>query len=974
MAINTSHPIGQYCRWALLPEEALNEQITGVAPGGTAGSVITLPEGDAYVPASSATTWSTNVSTIDTFNNSITVAWYGRVDTSGASLLAQYIGSGYGWWFQSSQWSPTTINLTFSSYWQDSKFNIQIGVTSGTVHHLVVRYNKSTGKIDVFWDGILAAPDLSITIDPGAANGGTFAMQNQSASSACITCQVYEGALSNEDIASLAADPTQVFAAPPVDLDVDDFSIDMTLESPSITKAGDLFIENLTINFELEGVRVTRPQTLLIDNFEIQPLLTDVSINPYARLRNVLASVPINTWVQVNTTKYVDCVMPLADRPEGHQNSYDHVKIVIPWSSFSFDHMRGRLLLWGGGHANYTGNQLYQWHADTGEWSLSCLPSRLTQDANKYVVDGQAPQSSHTYQNNLWLERNDMFATFGGAATPAGATFVEDYNGNPRRVGPWLYDLTKTDSNKVGGSDGSGMNVSRLGLNAWQHRRDNVPTGTVGTNAYPIDYADHISQTAVAISKDGKDYVVFTMDGAASGFPAWYRYEFGNIRAGEDDQCTYLGKSSQSLIIIKEGWMVYDSKREFVYRNGYNKDSNYVQCELVIKDPWSPGLGETPIRLVKTSDGTTFTMNPVTDECPYGAAYDTWNDCIWLWGGVAPDTGTIHKISIPEYVPGTGWASTTWTVDSITPAGLRPNGLYQTPVLGKVKYVPEIGSVVVLDKASPDGVIDPGVWAFKTIALDINLDIDDFYISLELDDVPVGQDANLSIDDFSINLALGNVTTTKEANLSIDNFTIGALLADVIIAKEGAKELDIANFAINSTVNSVTVTQIKNLSVEDITVQFNIDDPEVIVFNGSGIMLQPETLTIGMTLDGVVISVIEPAGIEEQIVAILNNLIAGKAHAEVIPQSWKTFPAIRYTFPSITPVSTICGESDLDSFRIQLDIYGPEYDPLISIRKQIINAFRDNFQHAERINELTMYEDDVKMYRRMLEYSIYYDY
>ncbi len=540
------------------------------------------------------------------------------------------------------------------------------------------------------------------------------------------TVGVFPGAFSAAEVKSLYDSPWSLLKAPsrklfipaalPNNLTPQNLTQGNSASTGAIGVVGVYFAEPAQQSNTAGTGAITRSQDLTASDAAQSNSASTGSISPYGRLRALLRTLPLNTWVQVNTSNYVDCQMLPADRPVNYPNAVDHVKVVIPWSSIAFDHVRGNLLLWGGGHANYTGNQLYQWHADTGEWSMACLPSRLTADSNMYVVDKKAPQSSHTYQNNFWLENNDMFGTFGGAATPTGGPMLEDNGGTSRRVSPWLYDLTKTDPEKIGGSDGSGQDTSRLGLNAWQHRRDNVTTGAFGTDAYPIDFGGHGQGAAVSISKDGKDYAVFTMD-SGSGFPQWCRWEFGNVRLGENDQIINLGRTTASNTVVGEGWMTYDSKRGLVYRNALKNNPAYTQCELVAKRVWVAGVAETPIRLVNASDGTYFnqyTKPELPSECSYGCVYDERNDCLWLWGGLDPDTGVVYRINLPAYDSTTGWSSTTWTVDEIVPAGSRPNGLYQSPVLGKIKHVPELDSFIILDKAGAAGDPDPGVWLFKT--------------------------------------------------------------------------------------------------------------------------------------------------------------------------------------------------------------------------------------------------------------------
>jgi hypothetical protein len=91
-------------------------------------------------------------------------------------------------------------------------------------------------------------------------------------------------------------------------------------------------------------------------------------------LQGLLASTPEGGWVQVNTNKFSDAWPSTLDG--GVPNS-DPAAIVHAWSSFAWDSARGDLLLFGGGHANYAGNEMYVWQGSDGAWTRGSLPSRL---------------------------------------------------------------------------------------------------------------------------------------------------------------------------------------------------------------------------------------------------------------------------------------------------------------------------------------------------------------------------------------------------------------------------------------------------------------------------------------------------------------------------------------------------------------------------------------------------------------------
>src|SRR3546814_11632322 len=86
----------------------------------------------------------------------------------------------------------------------------------------------------------------------------------------------------------------------------------------------------------------------------------------------------------------------------------------------AWDSARGDLIFWGGGHANYPGNEIYLWHSSTLEWERASLPSEVVKvaDARFEAIDGylNAPTSSHTYDNSEYLPIVDRFMVTGGAA------------------------------------------------------------------------------------------------------------------------------------------------------------------------------------------------------------------------------------------------------------------------------------------------------------------------------------------------------------------------------------------------------------------------------------------------------------------------------------------------------------------------------------------------------------------------------
>ena len=89
--------------------------------------------------------------------------------------------------------------------------------------------------------------------------------------------------------------------------------------------------------------------------------------------------------------------------------------------------MRPFLLSYGGGHANYSGNDVYRWRSSTLQWERAALPSEIRNDpvSGWQAIDGtdNAPSSAHTYDNNIFLPIVDRFLTWGGAAYTNGGPY-----------------------------------------------------------------------------------------------------------------------------------------------------------------------------------------------------------------------------------------------------------------------------------------------------------------------------------------------------------------------------------------------------------------------------------------------------------------------------------------------------------------------------------------------------------------------
>jgi hypothetical protein len=103
--------------------------------------------------------------------------------------------------------------------------------------------------------------------------------------------------------------------------------------------------------------------------------------------------------------------------PSGDNRAGTPESIMVEWSSGALDTQRNRLIVWGGGHNNYSGNELYVFDLNTLRWQRLTEPSRDVGgvESSGYYPDGQ-PRSRHTYDYIEYVPVIDRFCSFGGAA------------------------------------------------------------------------------------------------------------------------------------------------------------------------------------------------------------------------------------------------------------------------------------------------------------------------------------------------------------------------------------------------------------------------------------------------------------------------------------------------------------------------------------------------------------------------------
>ena len=157
-------------------------------------------------------------------------------------------------------------------------------------------------------------------------------------------------------------------------------------------------------------------------------------------------------WYQVPNTK----VRSLCPAYEEIQSVEGCSAVMADWSGGLFDTKRNRLIIWGGGHNGYYGNEIYA----GADFSQNPITHALVRDAShgsavsnahtcpEAYVDGN-PSSRHTYSGLVYLAKQDLYLAFGGSKSDCGNFSSSTWTFNPNNSS-WSQD------NTTGPADGYG--------------------------------------------------------------------------------------------------------------------------------------------------------------------------------------------------------------------------------------------------------------------------------------------------------------------------------------------------------------------------------------------------------------------------------------------------------------------------------------------------------------------------------------
>jgi hypothetical protein len=94
--------------------------------------------------------------------------------------------------------------------------------------------------------------------------------------------------------------------------------------------------------------------------------------------------------------------------------------VIEAWGGGAADTVRNRLIIWGGGHSDYSGNEVYELDLNKLKTSRLTDPTLPIATECTEELGGSAPNSRHTYDSLVYIPNHGMMLSFSGSLAPTG--------------------------------------------------------------------------------------------------------------------------------------------------------------------------------------------------------------------------------------------------------------------------------------------------------------------------------------------------------------------------------------------------------------------------------------------------------------------------------------------------------------------------------------------------------------------------
>ena len=307
--------------------------------------------------------------------------------------------------------------------------------------------------------------------------------------------------------------------------------------------------------------------------FVISLLCVTLFIVPQAVWSGVsdIEEMSANSWMEIPNTHLSSVAADPSQYPF-LTRSTSSINNILDYSGAAFDTTRNRLVVWGGGHNSYDGNELYAYDVDTSTWHRLTEPSQpnLCGQVNS---DG-TPNSRHTYNGLAYIEHADRFFGLGGALACGPGSCGADIT--------WTFNFASRQ---------------------WENRN---PSGSL-----PRTMCENIA------AYDPETKKVWWFDGNSSNTSGLYSYDYSMNQWTRHASDVYYVRRT-AVVDTKRGLLIVIGKGEVVaydIRNG-----NYAKqvwntsggANLIGKE--KPGVAYDPAtdRIVGWAGGSVYALNPDT--------------------------------------------------------------------------------------------------------------------------------------------------------------------------------------------------------------------------------------------------------------------------------------------------------------------------------------------------------------------------
>ncbi len=139
----------------------------------------------------------------------------------------------------------------------------------------------------------------------------------------------------------------------------------------------------------------------------------------FSEAERSLLQMPANSWLTMPNTAFSAFCVPL-EQPGVH-GCCGCPAVVEAWGSGIFDDANRQLILFGGGHTDYWGNEVYAFDLKTMSWRLLKASTPVTQSQlNQDPLYDGTPNSRHTYDNLVYLRGRGAMFLYGGSQADNG--------------------------------------------------------------------------------------------------------------------------------------------------------------------------------------------------------------------------------------------------------------------------------------------------------------------------------------------------------------------------------------------------------------------------------------------------------------------------------------------------------------------------------------------------------------------------